>query len=129
MVLASPSTSSMESQRRQDQCLQERKGQKRKLENELGDEDREISVPSGDARQALLTEVSAQVNILNSAFSWTEADRAAAKRATHVLAELAKNGKVTESSRKTLLRSRHISWFLLSLISEISIVYAICLYV
>ncbi|PON80129.1 Voltage dependent potassium channel [Parasponia andersonii] len=74
--------------------LQRRQGQKRKLEDEIEEDDREISVPSGDARQALLSEVSAQVNILNSAFSWNEPDRAASKRATHVLAELAKNGKV-----------------------------------
>lgn len=45
------------------QDIQEKKGQKRKL----------------------------QVKVLESAFSWVETDRAAAKRATHVLAELAKN--------------------------------------
>ncbi|XP_038701545.1 ARM REPEAT PROTEIN INTERACTING WITH ABF2-like isoform X1 [Tripterygium wilfordii] len=84
----------MELHRREDQGLSsERKGQKRKLEEEI-DEEREISMASGDARQALLSEVVAQVNILNSAFSWNEADRAAAKRATHVLAELAKNEEV-----------------------------------
>jgi hypothetical protein len=76
--------------RHQDQSLPERR-QKRKLEQEI-EEEREISVPSGDARKALLSEVGAQVTILNSTFSWKEADRAAAKRATHVLAELAKNG-------------------------------------
>ncbi|XP_015888046.1 ARM REPEAT PROTEIN INTERACTING WITH ABF2 [Ziziphus jujuba] len=84
----------MELQKRQDQSLPaERKGQKRKLEEEI-EEEREISVSSGDARQALLSEVSAQVNILNSTFSWNESDRASAKRATHVLAELAKNEEV-----------------------------------
>ncbi|KAK9287751.1 hypothetical protein L1049_016191 [Liquidambar formosana] len=83
----------MELQRRPDQNLPERKGQKRKLEEELDDE-REISLQSGDARQALLSEVSAQVNVLTSTYSWKEADRAAAKRATHVLAELAKNEEV-----------------------------------
>ena len=81
----------MEHLRHQDQSLPERKGQKRKLEQEI-EEEREISVPSGDARKALLSEVGAQVTILNSTFSWKEADRASAKRATHVLAELAKNG-------------------------------------
>lgn len=81
----------MELQRRQDQNHPERKGQKRKLEEEIGDE-REISVKSGEARKALLSEVSEQVKVLNSTFSWSEADRASAKRATHVLAELAKNG-------------------------------------
>uniref|UniRef100_A0A2N9F6B7 Uncharacterized protein n=1 Tax=Fagus sylvatica TaxID=28930 RepID=A0A2N9F6B7_FAGSY len=69
--------------RHQDQSLPERKGQI--------EEEREISAPSGDARKALLSEVGAQVTILNSTFSWKEADRAAAKRATHILAELAKN--------------------------------------
>ncbi|XP_021594854.1 ARM REPEAT PROTEIN INTERACTING WITH ABF2 isoform X2 [Manihot esculenta] len=83
----------MEPQRSQDQSLSERKGQKRKLEEEIEEKQREISaaVPFGDAREALLYEVTAQVNILNSTFSWNEADRAAAKRATHVLAEFAKN--------------------------------------
>uniref|UniRef100_A0A2N9EC10 Uncharacterized protein n=1 Tax=Fagus sylvatica TaxID=28930 RepID=A0A2N9EC10_FAGSY len=52
-------------------------GQKRKLEQEI-EEEREISIPSEDAKKALLSEVGA--------------DRAATKRATHVLAELAKNG-------------------------------------
>ncbi|WCJ23718.1 ARM repeat protein interacting with ABF2 [Euphorbia peplus] len=83
----------MEPQRNQDQGLPERKGRKRKLEEEIDDEHREISpaLSFGDARQALLSEVSSQVNILNSSFSWNEPDRAAAKRATHVLAEFAKN--------------------------------------
>ncbi|GMN46635.1 hypothetical protein TIFTF001_015821 [Ficus carica] len=85
----------MEVPRRQDQSLPERKGQKRKLDQDDVEEDhREISAPSADARQALLSEVSAQVHILNSTFSWSESDRAAAKRATHVLAELAKNEEV-----------------------------------
>lgn len=89
----------MEPQRSQDQRLSERKGQKRKLEEEIEEKQREISaaVPFGDAREALLYEVTAQVNILNSTFSWNEADRAAAKRATHVLAEFAKNGNSSTS--------------------------------
>ncbi|PSR92708.1 ARM REPEAT PROTEIN INTERACTING WITH like [Actinidia chinensis var. chinensis] len=81
----------MEFHRRPDkENLPERKGQKRKLEEEL-DEDREISLPPSSSDQALLCEVCAQVNILTTAFSWNEPDRASAKRATHVLAELAKN--------------------------------------
>ncbi|GLU08845.1 hypothetical protein SLE2022_257300 [Rubroshorea leprosula] len=84
----------MELQRHQEQGLPERKGQKRKLEEEIQEEP-EISLPpSGDARQAIMCEVTAQVDILNYTFSWREADRAAAKRATHVLAELAKNEEV-----------------------------------
>ncbi|GAY42568.1 hypothetical protein CUMW_067890, partial [Citrus unshiu] len=96
----------MDPQRRQGPSVPERKGQKRKLDEEtvIGDEQqqmqqREISsssagTSSSDARQALLSEVSAQVNVLNTTFSWLEADRAAAKRSTHVLAELAKNEEV-----------------------------------
>ena len=92
----------------QDHNFPERKGQKRKLEveDEIIEEEEEderggsgegvggeiSGPPSGDARQALLCEVAAQVTVLNSSFSWREPDRSAAKRATHVLAELAKNG-------------------------------------
>ncbi|XLR47397.1 hypothetical protein S83_032057, partial [Arachis hypogaea] len=47
---------------------------------------------TGDARDAILPKVQEQVSILNSTFSWKESDRAAAKRATHTLADLAKNG-------------------------------------
>ncbi|TYI12056.1 hypothetical protein ES332_A09G249300v1 [Gossypium tomentosum] len=83
----------MELQRSEDQGLPERKGQKRKLEEEI-QEDREISLPTGAARRALLAEVTAQVTALESAFTWRESDRSAAKRATHVLAELAKNEEV-----------------------------------
>ncbi|RYR36487.1 hypothetical protein Ahy_A09g041447 isoform B [Arachis hypogaea] len=48
---------------------------------------------TGDARDAILPKVQEQVSILNSTFSWKESDRAAAKRATHALTDLAKNGK------------------------------------
>lgn len=99
----------MELQKRQDQGQPERKGQKRKLEEEF-EEEREISVPpSGEAHQALSGEVTAQVNILNTTFSWKEADRAAAKRATHVLAELAKNGTLPIS--RSALSSLEFPWF------------------
>ncbi|KAL6188746.1 hypothetical protein ACLB2K_040137 [Fragaria x ananassa] len=82
----------MELPRRQDQSQSERKGQKRKLEEEIG----EITTAhSGDeARKAILVQVAEQVKLLDSSFSWSEADRHAAKRATHVLAELAKNEDV-----------------------------------
>ncbi|XVE66038.1 hypothetical protein DITRI_Ditri08aG0049300 [Diplodiscus trichospermus] len=83
----------MEHQMCEDQGLPERKGQKRKLDEEI-QEHRQISLPTGDCRRALLAEVTAQVSVLDSAFSWREPDRAAAKRATHVLAELAKNEEV-----------------------------------
>ncbi|KAB5537803.1 hypothetical protein DKX38_015336 [Salix brachista] len=91
----------MELKKHKDQRLPERKGQKRKLEEEIEEEQREISAveeaaaaPYGEARKVILNEVYAQVNILNSNFSWNEAHRATAKRATHVLAELAKNEEV-----------------------------------
>lgn len=84
----------MEFQRRQDQSLSERKGQKRKLDDELSDE-RQISPapPTAEERAALLAEIADQVSVLESTFTWNEADRVAAKRATHALADLAKNGK------------------------------------
>ncbi|QHO17130.1 Bifunctional dethiobiotin synthetase/7,8-diamino-pelargonic acid aminotransferase [Arachis hypogaea] len=47
---------------------------------------------TGNARDAILPKVQEQVSILNSTFSWKESDQAAAKRATHALADLAKNG-------------------------------------
>ncbi|KAG8499780.1 hypothetical protein CXB51_006185 [Gossypium anomalum] len=84
----------MELQRCEEQGLQERKGQKRKLEEEFQEDRDATPLPTGDARRALLAEVTAQVKVLVSAFSWHESDRAAAKRATHVLAELAKNEEV-----------------------------------
>ncbi|KAJ0978824.1 hypothetical protein J5N97_014298 [Dioscorea zingiberensis] len=81
-----------------------RKGQKRKLEDpavgtsralqayefEGGDEEIRCQPP----QKALDREVKAQVEVLERTFSWRESDRAAAKRATHVLAELAKNEEV-----------------------------------
>ncbi|KAK9137279.1 hypothetical protein Sjap_007873 [Stephania japonica] len=50
--------------------------------------------PSPDPHEVLSSEVAAQVAVLNSSFSWRESDRASAKRATHYLAELAKNEDV-----------------------------------
>ncbi|XLU41854.1 hypothetical protein S245_036668, partial [Arachis hypogaea] len=49
---------------------------------------------TGDARDAILADIQEQVSILNSTFSWKESDRAAAKCATHVLVDLAKNEEV-----------------------------------
>ncbi|KAI3864007.1 hypothetical protein MKW98_031599 [Papaver atlanticum] len=91
--------------------VQERKGLKRKLEAAAtGDKEEEHKVreisssPSplhcSDSsttqinHQNLTIEVATQVDILNSTFSWNESHRASAKRATHVLAELAKNEEV-----------------------------------
>ncbi|KAF8394421.1 hypothetical protein HHK36_020629 [Tetracentron sinense] len=94
VVNSSVVSASMEQQMSQEQhTLPERKGQKRKLEEGF-EEEQDTSLTSPDSHQALSCEVSAQVNILNTTFSWIEADRAAAKRATHALAELAKNEEV-----------------------------------
>ncbi|CAF1697948.1 unnamed protein product [Brassica napus] len=75
-------------QQRESRSFPERKGQKRKLEEgpPAAAEDPQIS-PSTTTDAALLSEVAAQVSVLNSAFSWKESDRAAAKRAAQVLAE------------------------------------------
>ncbi|RWW09779.1 hypothetical protein BHE74_00022892 [Ensete ventricosum] len=92
-----------------------RKGQKRKLEEDVtaavssaasvpaaeeGDEGE--AEDGGDAggdeicchrsQKTLAREVRTQVEVLDRSFSWRLVDRAAAKRATHILAELAKNG-------------------------------------
>ncbi|XP_008812798.2 ARM REPEAT PROTEIN INTERACTING WITH ABF2-like [Phoenix dactylifera] len=99
-----------EEQQRQQQAGagQRRKGQKRKLEEaaaaveaEEEEEEEEEAGEEGEeeiccqhSQQALAREVRAQVEVLERSFSWRVADRAAAKRATHVLAELAKNEEV-----------------------------------
>ncbi|BAU00800.1 hypothetical protein LR48_Vigan303s001400 [Vigna angularis] len=84
----------MDLHNRPDHCFPEKKGQKRKLEEDFED-DRQISAPpTGHARDALLSDVKEQVIVLDSTFSWKESDRAAAKRATHALADLAKNEEV-----------------------------------
>lgn len=92
-----------------EQQRQRRKGQKRKLEEEGSNgavaadaspssmevEPEEMGVEEiccHRSHQSIDREVRTQVEVLERAFSWRLADRAAAKRATHVLAELAKNG-------------------------------------
>lgn len=74
----------------------EKKGQKRKLEQqEEFQQDTQISLPlTGDARDAVLSDVNQHVSILLSSFSSNEFDRASAKRATHALADLAKNEEI-----------------------------------
>lgn len=69
----------------------DKKGQKRKLEQQPDELERENAVSNGDA---LRREVRVHVDVLRNKFSWIEADRAAARRATHALAELAKNEEV-----------------------------------
>lgn len=54
---------------------------------------RKLDVDFEDYRKLSSPEVRTQVDIIESTFSSTEADRASAKRAIHVFFELAKNGK------------------------------------
>ncbi|KAL0419900.1 UNVERIFIED_CONTAM: arm repeat protein interacting with a [Sesamum radiatum] len=72
--------------------LSSRRSVKRKLGEEF-DEDygRAGDESPVDSHQDLVREVRTQVDILDSAFSYAEEDRAAAKKATSVLSELAKN--------------------------------------
>ncbi|KAI4301256.1 hypothetical protein L6164_034550 [Bauhinia variegata] len=76
-----------------------RRSLKRKLEQEFNKEqgdqvesDRKVLIlePEGPYED-LLSDVGAQVAVLNSTFSSSESDRAAAKRAVHVISELARN--------------------------------------
>lgn len=85
--------------RRQDQNLLQRKGHKRKLQDES---DAELELPDdapGDriAWQPPIDSVKLQVSLLNTYYSWKESDRSLAKHAAHALAELAKNGTVLAS--------------------------------
>ena len=93
----------MEGDHQQSSMSQQRKGQKRKLEEDPSSSsamaiDIKERVAAGEIHhhhlspEALAIEVKSQVEILQSSFSWQEPDRLAAKRATNVLAELAKNG-------------------------------------
>ncbi|RWR76770.1 arm repeat protein interacting with ABF2 isoform X2 [Cinnamomum micranthum f. kanehirae] len=87
----------MEEQQQQQRnlfTLPERKGQKRKLEQHQHQPLSTAYEEEADARLVLSCEISAQVSILNNTFSSNESDRSAAKRAAHVLAELAKNEDV-----------------------------------
>ncbi|CAL9041913.1 unnamed protein product [Musa banksii] len=94
-----------------------RKGQKRKLEEDVAAAvSSAASVPAAEegddgeaedggeaggdeicchrSQKTLAREVRTQVEVLERSFSWRLIDRAAAKRATHILAELAKNEEV-----------------------------------
>lgn len=86
---------------------QQRKGQKRKLgEDPLSSSTAAAAAMAIDVEeragrgeihlplcpQNLVLDVKSHIQVLQTRFSWLEADRLAAKRATHVLAELAKNG-------------------------------------
>ncbi|KAG8653871.1 hypothetical protein MANES_05G076800v8 [Manihot esculenta] len=78
-----------------------RKSLKRKLEHDSleGRDDRKFRAAEAEAEpdttgQDLALEIQAHVDILNSTFSSLEADRAAAKRASHFLSQLAKNEEI-----------------------------------
>lgn len=82
-----------------------RKSLKRKLEHDSleGRDDRKFRAAEAEAEpdttgQDLALEIQAHVDILNSTFSSLEADRAAAKRASHFLSQLAKNGNLPSLS-------------------------------
>ncbi|KAH9605604.1 hypothetical protein KSS87_018739 [Heliosperma pusillum] len=68
--------------------LSSRKGQKRKLNHH----EERISDPI--SAESLRENIASQIDILTANFSWSEADRIAAKKATHSLAEFAKNEDV-----------------------------------
>ncbi|KAL8214942.1 hypothetical protein R6Q57_004391 [Mikania cordata] len=81
----------MENQKRHEQPSNSvRRSLKRKLEDEFI-VDRKITSSDDVAQQDLVSEVRAQVEILDSTFSSLEADRALVKRSIHILSELAKN--------------------------------------
>jgi hypothetical protein len=58
----------------------------------MAEQGREICC--GRSHQAIWREVGAKVEVLERSFSWCATDRSAAKTASHVLAELAKNEEV-----------------------------------
>ncbi|KAL0459533.1 UNVERIFIED_CONTAM: arm repeat protein interacting with a [Sesamum latifolium] len=75
--------------------LSSRRSVKRKLGEEFDEDRGRVGDESPlDSHQDLVREVRTQVEILDSAFSYAEEDRAAAKKATSVLSELAKNEDV-----------------------------------
>lgn len=68
-----------------------RRSLKRKLEDELI-VDHKFSSTDDVSQQDLLYGIRAQVEVLDSTFSSSEADRALVKRSLHALSEFAKNG-------------------------------------
>lgn len=78
-----------------------RRSLKRKLEEDSGNDRGSVGAESpATSQQDLMRDIRAQVEILDSVFSAAEQDRASAKRAIHVLSELAKNGTVTGTERR-----------------------------
>ncbi|XAR61202.1 hypothetical protein NMG60_11034840 [Bertholletia excelsa] len=87
----------MENPKRHEQSsISARKNLKRKLEGEFEEDRKIITLTTHDARQDLIRDVRAHVDILDSMISSIEADRAAAKRAIHVLSELARNEEIVD---------------------------------
>ncbi|KAL2238871.1 UNVERIFIED_CONTAM: hypothetical protein Sindi_1078800 [Sesamum indicum] len=82
--------------RRREQSSSTSLSSRRSVKRKLGEEfDQDLGRAGDesplDSHQDLVREVRTQVEILDSAFSYAEEDRAAAKKATSVLSELAKN--------------------------------------
>ncbi|KAL3626093.1 hypothetical protein CASFOL_029642 [Castilleja foliolosa] len=74
-----------------------RRSLKRKLDEEFGDDRGRIDGESPpESQQDLVSEICAQVEIIDSSFSDAEQDRASVKRAIHVLSELAKNEDIVK---------------------------------
>lgn len=73
-----------------------RRSLKRKLEDDFIIDRKLTSSDDFTSQQDLVSEVRAQVEILDSTFSSIESDRALVKRSIHILSELAKNGTVVE---------------------------------
>lgn len=74
-----------------------RRSLKRKLHLELQEEQQSLPkvliLDPDEAHRDLPAEVRAYVRVLESTFSFSEFNRAAAKRATHALCDLARDGK------------------------------------
>lgn len=85
---------------------EEEEGEEEEEDEEMAGQEREIRC--GRSHQAIWREVRAQVEVLERSFSWRDADRAAAKTASHLLAELAKNGMTVVFCVRSLFVILHI---------------------
>lgn len=80
------------------QTLSTRRSLKRKLEQDFQEDKADCKFPilssNDDIDKDLVKDIRTHVDVLKSAFSSADADRAAARHAAQSLAELAKNGAV-----------------------------------
>lgn len=88
-----------------------RRSLKRKLEDDFIIDRKLTSSDDFTSQQDLVSEVRAQVEILDSTFSSIESDRALVKRSIHILSELAKNGTVVEFMNFCLILFVIRCWF------------------